>query len=194
MAFKRTRLGVPGGVAGGITTPPPARPTQIFQAPAGLLDFLGTKTVGHNPDLLNQVVSSSLEMTPFYLAGQETKRQFVSLFNPGIGTLANVFIVPDGKAWIPLYQAVTCLGGGAAGTIAARPALYDPNGSLLYTTSASISAASVVSGRQLAVAIDWYQNMVIVPPGFRFGIFNELSTPDPANQVNVSLTYVELLV
>jgi hypothetical protein len=191
MADPRNFLG--GG--GSIATPPPNRPTQVFQSPSGLLDFLGTKTIGHNPDLLAQVLTPTLNLMPFYLAGQEIKRQQFSTLTPALFNRID-FIVPPGRAWIPLFQGITQICTGVGEQVRVRTGLFDSNGFVLQTCQAVPSTATQASNSQGCSSTDWWINPVVIPPGFGFGVVHEFMPINPCTNAPQShvLSYIELIV
>jgi len=189
MAKRRDQIGA------GIATIPPSRPTQVFQSPNGLLDFLGTKTVGHNPDLFSQVLQPSLDLMAFYVAGQELKRVSVGISNPSAGSgFPNAFFVPAGRAWIPLFHCIEMVGGGGAGQVRAKPAVFDPAGAVIAAPSPVAQGASAAAASRAVCGFEWFQNPIIVPAGFGFGYYVEFAVADAANSITTVLTYIELVV
>jgi len=88
--------------------------SQITRVPWGLQDFLGNRNQGDNPSVFGEVVTPTLDMTPFFSINNE------KLYSEGFGIItANATIdhtVPEGEVWIlksmGMYHKANSAGAG----------------------------------------------------------------------------------
>lgn len=167
--------------------------SRVFSPPAGLQSLLGTKAATANPAELEKAIRGTVDLTHFYLFGKAPVQQAV-IIGPtaAVGLIAaSFFTVPDGKVWIPIFQAVMYVGVGAGDTGRIKPVLTDNQGVVFQAPSDQIIAST--TGTNYITSMPWWLRPVPVQAGFRFGAWAESITVITTGMTGThSLYYVEL--
>jgi len=151
----------------------------ITNIPLGLLQLLGLKTNGANPDALGDTVLPTLDLSPFYLIrlaqGSNAGTHSVTLTSGGVnaaGFPPNRISVPDGELWYVHEYAVEAAVPAVAGdTVVGLRAIltYAPvaagNYVQLGDEVSAVGVAANITGCA-SVARDFW-----APPGSELGFF-----------------------
>ena len=170
--------------------------TAIFRAPTGLQDFLGTKSVGRNPDQLLQQVRPVVDLSQFWLQGaQWTEQSETSGTLAAPGVVGGALTVPFGHVWIPVMGVTVTSSLGVTDAGRARPAIIGQNAILLGVAPVGNSSSSTINQSELSCCWDFTGRIVLVPAGCRLGAYAEQVTAVTTGvQVFNVWTYLDFLV
>jgi len=169
--------------------------SPINALPQGLLDLLGTRALGQNPNELLQAVRPIVDMTPFWASGAAIQT-FVAISGAvtavnGVVPTAQLTqaVVPIGKIWIPLTISLTSLGQGAGDTCRVRPCILLPGTppTTPIEFGDSNSLASSATSYSLSWLDFWESQLRPYSEGFVFGAWIETNTVAVSGQTMVYL-------
>lgn len=146
-------------------------PSPINTLPLGLLDFLTAKTLGVNPNLLADSVAPTVDLAPFYIAGQLERVQSPLTAVNAIGNFLTTLVVPNQELWFVQLAAASTDTMPAGISTRIRAILTDSQGQRLYL--ANNSSGAVAAGERGASVLS---NPFIAPPGSQFGLTCEQLT------------------
>lgn len=80
-------------------------PSRINKVPDGLLDLLDLKALGQNPSVFPDTVQPSIDLFPFYAAGD--LRQYREQVNSAAAGSLVTLRIPTGEIWIPIHMSAS---------------------------------------------------------------------------------------
>lgn len=163
---------------------------KISRLPVGLLDFLGLKNLGRNPDELALTVVPMLDMRDFYLADRWTNVVETGLSAAGTANTSTVTRVPAGEIWwIKQYQVSTSpLGAGQTLRLQAFASLPGAASASQFTGELDQAAQATVGEICRASVRDF-----LAIGGTQFGFTPLQNVAGPVPNISASWTYVPFL-
>lgn len=167
--------------------------TAIFTPPISLLDLLGTKAGGQNPDQLGPAVTPVLNLLRFLAAGRNVQIINGTAVPTAVGFWASAATtVPNNRAWLLLGSTVTGNAIGAGDTFqhlagVSGDAVLMYLGAPITATSAQASGTRGVSAVQIA-------EPVLLLPGHAIGAYVTSAAAVTNCQLLINAAIVELLI
>lgn len=152
--------------------------TVITRPPSGLLDLVGTKAAGQNPDLFSG--TAGLTVDGLWMLGLQ-RQEFVLGIAPSPlvqFTPTWTHTVPLGEAWI-LWGYTINVACGVATTLVCRPCIFndDPTAGGSQAVKAGLSTTTSASNTNIAPMEIYHP--IFLRAGWHLGLFTQTTSGTP---------------